>query len=136
MGTHIRQSPRWIGAGRNDCIAENGMVSSKHPLIGEAGIKISEETGHHLNAKEKELAKLVTQFPEILGLAAKEMNPALIANYCYELAREYNQFYHDFSILSADTEQDTQFRLLLSEVVCRIISKGMGLLGIDMPERM
>ena len=99
-------------------------------------MRISAQSGHHLNTKEKEVVKLVSQFPEIVGLSGKEMNPALIANYCYELAREYNQFYHDFSILSADTGQEKQFRLLLSDVVCRIISKGMELLGIDVPERM
>jgi len=102
----------------------------------EKGVQISAKPGYSLNAKEKELSKLVYQFPEIVSMAGTEMNPAVIANYCYELAREFNQFYHDFSILSAETEQEKQFRMLLSEVVCRVISKGMGLLGIDVPERM
>jgi arginyl-tRNA synthetase len=103
---------------------------------GDAGIQIKAEAGIQLNAKEKALAKMICQFPEVVSTAGLEMNPAVIANYCYELAREFNQFYHDYSILSADTNQERQFRLLLSEVVCRVIARGMGLLGIDVPERM
>lgn len=102
----------------------------------ETGIHVSPHTGYGLNDKEKELAKLVYRFPETVQQAGIEMNPAVIANYCYELAREFNQFYHDFSILSAETDEARQFRLLLSELVCRVITAGMGLLAIDVPERM
>jgi len=102
----------------------------------ENGEKLSPETGYPMNPKEKALAIMITRFPETVEMAGSEMNPAVVANYCYELAREYNQFYHDFSILSAETVAEKQFRLLLSELVGRIISRGMGLLGIDVPERM
>jgi arginyl-tRNA synthetase len=102
----------------------------------ENGDSVSARPGYRMNPKEKELAKQITRFPEIVELAGTEMNPAHIANYCYDLAREFNQFYHDYSILSAATEEETQFRLLLSELVCRIIARGMELLGIEVPERM
>jgi arginyl-tRNA synthetase len=102
----------------------------------EKGEEPSLVRGYALNEKEKELSKLVYRFPEVISMAGEEMNPAVIANYCYELAREFNQFYHDFSILSADTKEEKQFRLMLSEIVCRVIAKGMDLLGIDVPERM
>ena len=102
----------------------------------ESGIEVSSEPGYPMNQKEKELAKMITRFPEVVKLAGDEMNPAVIANYCYELAREFNQFYHDFSILKADTIEEKRFRLLISELVCRVIAKGMGLLGINVPERM
>ena len=89
-----------------------------------------------MNEKERGLIRMLYFYPETVQMAGDDRNPAHIANYCYELAREFNQFYHDFSILSADTEQEKLFRLMLSEVVCRVISKGMRLLGIDVPERM
>lgn len=89
-----------------------------------------------MNAKEKELVKLVYYFPEMVQIAGQERNPAIIANYCYELAREFNQFYHDYSILKAEKEDLKKFRLFLSEIVARTIAASMELLGIDVPERM
>ncbi len=89
-----------------------------------------------LEQKEKELLKLIYEFPGVVKDAAKEYSPALIANYVYELAKEYNQFYHDHSILKEENIQVRDFRLMLSEVVGRIIHTGMGLLGIEVPERM
>jgi arginyl-tRNA synthetase len=88
------------------------------------------------NAKEKELLKQVSRFPEIVKEAAELYSPALMANYCYELVKEYNQFYHVNSILNAEEVAAKEFRLVLSEVVADIVKKGMGLLGIEMPERM
>ena len=89
-----------------------------------------------MNDKEKGLVRLLYLFPETVQLAGEERNPALLANYCYDLAREFNQFYHDYSILSAETRMLKEFRLLLSAMVARTIATGMGLLGIDVPERM
>ncbi|KPK86610.1 MAG: arginyl-tRNA synthetase [Bacteroides sp. SM23_62_1] len=86
--------------------------------------------------KEVELIKLISQYPETVESAGNELNPSLIANYVYELAKEYNQYYHDFSILSAETEEIRKYRLLLSRVVGNIIESGMWLLGIEVPERM
>lgn len=86
--------------------------------------------------KEIELIKLISQFPETVEAAGKELNPSLIANYTYELAKEFNQFYHDFSILSAETDELQQYRLLLSIVTGNTIKSAMHLLGIEVPERM
>ncbi len=86
--------------------------------------------------KETELLKLITRFPEVVLESGNTYSPALIANYCYELAKEFNQFYHDHSILKAETEEMINLRLVLSEIVARVLRKGMGLLGIEMPERM
>jgi arginyl-tRNA synthetase len=86
--------------------------------------------------KEIELIKLLSQFSETVEIAGKELNPALIANYSYDVAREFNQFYHDYSILSADSPDAIKFRLLLSAVTGKIINSAMFLLGIEVPERM
>ncbi len=86
--------------------------------------------------KEIELIKLLSQFTETVELAGKELNPALIANYSYDVAREFNQFYHDYSILSATSPDTVKFRLLLSAVTGKIINSAMFLLGIEVPERM
>lgn len=89
-----------------------------------------------LSVKEKELIKRISLFPDAIRDAGKNHSPALIANYCYELAKEYNQFYHDHPILSEEDESVRNLRLLLSAVTGKIIRDGMSLLGIRVPERM
>jgi len=89
-----------------------------------------------INAKERGLIRLLYFYPEAVQMAGQERNPAVIANYSYELAREFNQFYHDYSIMSAETENSKEFRLLLSGIVARTIASGMEMLGIEVPERM
>jgi arginyl-tRNA synthetase len=89
-----------------------------------------------MNEKEKVLVRILYFYPETVQMAGQERNPALIANYCYDLAREFNQFYHDYSINSAETEELRKFRLLLSKTVARTLASGMDLLGIEVPERM
>jgi arginyl-tRNA synthetase len=100
--------------------------------------KLSEgiSTGLVPNDKELELIKLAARFPILVETAFAELNPSLIANYAYELAKEYNQFYHDHSILSAETHEQVRFRLMLSDVTARVIKTAFDLLGIDVPERM
>jgi len=93
-------------------------------------------SGNKSGPKEIELIKLLRKFSEIVSAAAEGYSPALIANYCYELSREYNQFYHDFSILGESDEEIRNFRLVLSRVTSEVIYRGMWLLGIEMPERM
>ena len=88
------------------------------------------------NKKEIELIKLLAGFPNVVQDAAIQMTTAVIANYCYELTKGFNQFYHDFSILNVDDEKTRNFRLQLSEITGFTIEKCMGLLGIDVPERM
>jgi arginyl-tRNA synthetase len=85
---------------------------------------------------ERELIVLLNKFPETIAEAAAGHSPALVANYVYELAKLYNKFYHEYPIMLAETEQLKQFRLQLSAASAKIISKAMGLLGIDVPERM
>ena len=89
-----------------------------------------------LNAKEIALIRMMHDFPEIIGEAARTLNPSLVANFLYELAREFNQFYHDHSILSAETAGQVSQRLLLIEAAGNMIESGMELLGIEVPERM
>lgn len=89
-----------------------------------------------LSVKEKDLLKRVSLYPDIVMEAADNHSPAVIANYCYELVKEYNQFYHDHTILGETNAEVRNLRLVLSSVVAKVIRKGMNLLGIEMPERM
>lgn len=86
--------------------------------------------------KEIELIKLLRKFSDTVNEAASDYSPAIIANYCYELAKEFNQFYHDFSILGEEDNSRRNFRLFLSKVTSEVLYSGMWLLGIEMPERM
>lgn len=89
-----------------------------------------------LNAKENNLVRSVSNFPNVVQEAGAAFSPALIANYVYDLAKEYNQFYHDSPILFEEDEQVRNMRLTLCYAVSDIIRKGMWLLGADVPERM
>lgn len=88
------------------------------------------------NDKEATLIRKLDDFRNVVADAGENYSPALIANYCYDLAKEYNQFYHDFSILKEENKGVRNLRLLISEVTARTLRTGMGLLGIEMPERM
>ena len=87
-------------------------------------------------SKELQLIRLLRRFTATVVEAANDYSPSIIANYCYELAREYNQFYHDFSILGEPDPSVRDLRLALSDVTGRVLYLGMDLLGIEMPERM
>lgn len=89
-----------------------------------------------VNQKEQELIQHTADFPAIVAQAAKEYSPSTIANYCYDLVKEYNQFYHDYSILHEEDVKKKQLRLSLSAAVSKVVKTGMGLLGIEVPERM
>ncbi len=89
-----------------------------------------------LDAEERDLILVLSQFPETITLAASGYSPAIIANYVYELAKAFNKFYHEKSILQAEDELTKQFRLQLSAASARVIKKSMKLLGIEVPERM
>ena len=107
-----------------------------------ASLNINIQTGNqnsvqiNPNEKERELIRILRRFPIIVNDAANQMNPSVIANYVYELAREYNQFYHEYSILTEVELNRRDFRIILSEKVSRVVLSSMWLLGIEMPERM
>ncbi|MDR2914924.1 MAG: arginine--tRNA ligase [Tannerella sp.] len=86
--------------------------------------------------KEEAIIQMLTEYPIIVKEAGDTYSPSCIANYIYDLVREYNQFYHDYSILREENEGIKQLRLVLSENVAKVICSGMSLLGIEMPERM
>lgn len=89
-----------------------------------------------LSEKEENLIQSIADYASVVKEAGKEYSPALIANYIYDLVKEYNQFYHDFSILREENAGQKIFRLVLSANVAKIVKSGMALLGIDVPERM
>ena len=78
----------------------------------------------------------MNEFGAAVKDAGENYNPAGIANYCYDLTKEFNQFYHDYSILSADSEAEKLTRIVIADNVAKIIKNGMELLGIEVPERM
>jgi arginyl-tRNA synthetase len=102
------------------------------------GIEVTENLSNSIPLSEKEegLVQLLSEFDRIVKQAGTEYNVSLIANYIYDLAKEYNQFYHDFTILREENSQLRDFRLLLSRNVALTIKKGMALFGIDVPDRM
>lgn len=104
----------------------------------EAGLTIPARLPENVELSEKEegLIQLLADFAGVVRQAGTDYNPSIIANYCYDLVKEYNQFYHDFSILREENEDLKLFRLALSENVGKIVRLGMGLLGIEVPERM
>ena len=102
------------------------------------GIAIPAQLGENmpLNEKEIELIQKLNEFGAAVEQAGKDYSPSGIANYCYELTKEFNQFYHDYSILGADTEDEKIVRLVLAQNVGKTLKNGMALLGIEVPERM
>ena len=104
----------------------------------EAGITLPARLpeGISLSTKEEGLVQMLADFAGVVRQAGTDYSPSVIANYCYDLVKEYNQFYHDFSILREENEAVRLFRLVLSAEVAKIVKLGMGLLGIEVPERM
>lgn len=94
------------------------------------------EANAPLNEKEIALIQKMNDFGAAVAQAGVDYSPSGIANYCYELTKEFNQFYHDYSILNADTEAEKTTRLVLAQNVAKVIKNGMELLGIEVPERM
>ena len=104
----------------------------------EAGIDIPEQLhpGIELSTKEEGLIQMLADFAGVVKQAGEDYSPSVIANYCYDLVKEYNQFYHDYSILREENAGVKVFRLALSREVGKVVRLGMGLLGIEVPERM
>ena len=109
--------------------------ASPNPLQREGAIG-SELAGCSLNDKEIELVQKMSEFGAAVEQAGKDYSPSGIANYCYELTKVFNQFYHDYSILNEPDEQKKAVRLVIAKNVAKIIKNGMSLLGIEVPERM
>ena len=91
---------------------------------------------YKLNSSEKNLIKIMCQFPNILSDSAKQLNPSLLANYSYELSKEFNQFYQSYPILNNKSKNIIIFRLVISKKISEIIKSSMSLLGILMPDKM
>jgi arginyl-tRNA synthetase len=89
-----------------------------------------------IQAQEKELLVALHDYPNVVARAAEEYDPSLVANFCYDLAKKYHRFWHDLSIFNADSAEARAFRLTLSRSVGQVLKSGMGLLGVEMPERM
>ncbi len=102
----------------------------------EAGAKSAFTAPESISEKECNIIRMLNEFPAVVRQAGTDYSPSGIANYAYELAREYNQFYHDFSILREENEETKAFRLLLTDNVGKVIKTAMNLLGIEVPERM
>ena len=102
----------------------------------EAGIDTSNATPASISEKECAIIRMLGDFPAVVRQAGTDYSPSGIANYAYELAKEYNQFYHDFSILREENEATKAFRVKLTDNVGKVIKTAMNLLGIEVPERM
>ena len=104
----------------------------------ESGIVIPEQipAGIELSEKEEGLIQMVADFAAVVKQAGEDYSPSIIANYTYDLVKEYNQFYHDFSILREENEAVKVFRIALSANIAKVVRLGMGLLGIEVPDRM
>ena len=89
-----------------------------------------------IQPQEKELLVALHDYPNTVLAAAKEYDPSLIANFCYDLAKKYHRFWHDLKVFSADSDAARAFRLTLSRSVGQVLKSGMGLLGVEMPDRM
>ncbi|QQL50908.1 arginine--tRNA ligase [Mucilaginibacter ginkgonis] len=106
-------------------------------VLTRAGLDFGSKTDTtDLDPFERDLILILSKLPENISMAARDHNPAIIANYVYEVAKAYNKFYHEKSILQAEDETQKKFRLQLSSATANVLKKGMCLLGIDVPERM
>ena len=115
----------------------HARIQSVLRKAAEQKIEIPTQLGEvEISEKEEGLVQMLVEFPTIIEQAAEEYNVSLVANYVYDLVKEYNQFYHDFSMLREENKSLKIFRLMLSKNVALTIKKGMLLLGIDVPERM
>jgi arginyl-tRNA synthetase len=117
----------------------HARIKSVLRKASEKNIELKEEIDIlpvEISFKEKELMKRITLFPAIVKEAGTNYSPAIIANYCFELAKEFNQFYHDHPILAESDKPTRDLRLLISATVGKVIKSGMKLLGIEVPERM
>jgi len=112
----------------------HARICSLNRKAEDLNVQINPESDLH--TKEKELIKVLLRYPEVIQEAADECSPALVANFTYELVKQYNQFYQQVPIFGTTNEHDRAFRIGLSNFVGKVIASSMNLLGIDVPERM
>lgn len=111
----------------------NGLMQR----IARENIDLAPASGYSgIQTQEKDLLLALHEYPDVVQKAAAEYDPSLVANFCYDLAKKYHKFWHDLSVFNADTTEARAFRLSLSKSVGQVLKSGMGLLGIEMPERM
>ena len=116
----------------------HARICSVMRKAAEAGIDYRQVDTAKVDPSEKEISLIqhLADFPAVVAEAGRIYSPSLIANYVYDLVKEYNQFYHDYSILREENAEVRAFRLMLSANVAKVIKTGMGLLGIEVPDRM
>jgi len=116
----------------------HARIQSIQRKAAEQGIEMPDHLSEDVKLSEKEeaLVQLLSDFESVVKQAGTEYNVSLVANYAYDLVKEYNQFYHDFPILREENVALRNFRLMLSKNAALTIKKAMGLLGIEVPERM
>ena len=102
----------------------------------EQGMAVGDYMAVTPNEKEIALIQAIADYPSVVAAAGSNYSPALIANYVYDLVKQYNQFYHDYSILREEDPAVRSLRLTISEATAKVIKSGMSLLGINVPERM
>ncbi len=123
--------------GQTGPYVQNAYVRIKSVLRKQEATEVKPKNDYlDFNEYEETLLKVIVQYPEVIKDAAENYDPALVANYCYELAKNYHRFYHEVRILNAETLEAKNFRLKLSKLVANILKSGMELLGIEMPDRM
>ena len=105
-------------------------------IIKKYNNEISIDKGYSLNDKEKEILKIIYDLPVVIKNSYKELSPALIANYLYDLVKSYNSLYQNFNILNSESKESTSVRLLISIKTRDVISLCSDLLGIDLPNKM
>ena len=105
-------------------------------VLRKAGEAVNDADPGTLHQSELDLLILLYQFPQTVKQAAREFSPSVMANYLFEVAREFNQFYHELSILKEEDAGKRNFRLSLSALTSVVIKNGMDLLGIEVPEKM
>ena len=128
-------------AGATDEICPADITASEDDVLrkaAESGIVVPGQipAGIELSEKEEGLIQMVADFAAVVKQAGEDYSPSIIANYTYDLVKEYNQFYHDFSILREENEAVKVFRIALSANVAKVVRLGMSLLGIEVPSRM
>ncbi|PID94653.1 MAG: arginine--tRNA ligase [Bacteroidales bacterium] len=115
----------------------NARINSILRKAKESGVELVEcHRDTEIGDKEKSVIQHLSRFPDVLAEASKSFSPALIANYCYDLAKEFNQFYHDCPILREESAYKRNFRLVLCKTIADMLGNAMGLLGIELPEKM